>query len=148
MALTEEQKYQRDEVPRLLARKKANIVNMVVGDQTYVLPSIKNKKSWRHFIEFIQEKTLEKIEYAAFHGLGMDPHQMGGARFNGVSACSEPWKKDGVPSDVGCPAFTKIGNVKAEDMPPFPSVSNYDAKAWKYMKEHASEGALFWNVSA
>ena len=55
MALTEEQKYQRYEVPRLLARKKANIVNMVVGDQTYVLPSIKNKKSWRHFIEFIQE---------------------------------------------------------------------------------------------
>ena len=39
-------------------------------------------------------------------------------------------------------------SVKAEDMPPFPSVSNYDAKAWKYMKEHASEGALFWNVSA
>jgi len=39
-------------------------------------------------------------------------------------------------------------DVKAKDMPPFPSVSNYDAKAWKYMKEHASEGALFWNVSA
>jgi len=55
MVLTEKQKYQRYEVPRQLARKKANIVNMVVGDQTYVLPSIKNKKSWRHFIEFIQE---------------------------------------------------------------------------------------------
>ena len=39
-------------------------------------------------------------------------------------------------------------DVKPEDTPPFPSVSNYDAKAWKYMKEHASEGALFWNVSA
>ena len=46
-----------------------------------------------------------------------------------------------------CPMkFTQ--EVKQEDTPPFPSVSNYDAKAWKYMKEHASKGALFWNVSA
>ena len=39
-------------------------------------------------------------------------------------------------------------NVKAEDVPPFPSIRNYDAKAWKYMKKYASPGALFWNVSA
>jgi len=45
-----------------------------------------------------------------------------------------------------CP-LTFPQNVKKEDAPPFPSVSNYDAKAWKYMREHASEGALFWNVS-
>lgn len=45
-----------------------------------------------------------------------------------------------------CPMkFTQ--EVKQEDSPPFPSVNNYDAKAWKYMREHASEGALFWNVS-
>jgi len=45
-----------------------------------------------------------------------------------------------------CP-LTFPQNVKKEDAPPFPSVSNYDAKAWKYMREHASPGALFWNVS-
>lgn len=32
--------------------------------------------------------------------------------------------------------------------PPFPSCSNYDAKAWRFMKERAADGALFWNVAA
>ena len=34
------------------------------------------------------------------------------------------------------------------DKPPFPSAPTYDAKAWKFIKEHASRGALFWNVGA
>ena len=32
--------------------------------------------------------------------------------------------------------------------PPFPSCSNYDAKAWQFIQQRASEGALFWNVAA
>jgi hypothetical protein len=36
--------------------------------------------------------------------------------------------------------------VKGEDVPPFPSVPTYDAKAWAIMKEHAKPNALFWNV--
>ena len=36
--------------------------------------------------------------------------------------------------------------VKEEDMPPFPSVPTYDAKAWKIMREQAKPGSLFWNV--
>ena len=32
--------------------------------------------------------------------------------------------------------------------PPFPSCSNYDAKAWKFIQALASKGALFWNVAA
>jgi hypothetical protein len=36
--------------------------------------------------------------------------------------------------------------VKSEDVPPFPSVPTYDAKAWAIMKEHAKPNALFWNV--
>ncbi len=32
--------------------------------------------------------------------------------------------------------------------PPFPSSLNYDAKAWRFIREHASPGALFWNVGA
>jgi len=32
--------------------------------------------------------------------------------------------------------------------PPFPSCDNYDAKAWRFIKQHASPGALFWNVAA
>lgn len=32
--------------------------------------------------------------------------------------------------------------------PPFPSCSNYDAKAWRFIISHAQPGALFWNVAA
>lgn len=38
--------------------------------------------------------------------------------------------------------------IKESEMPPFPSAPTYDAKAWKFVKEHAKEGALFWNVGA
>lgn len=31
--------------------------------------------------------------------------------------------------------------------PPFPSCSNYDAKAWEFVRKHARPGALFWNVA-
>jgi hypothetical protein len=31
--------------------------------------------------------------------------------------------------------------------PPFPSASNYDAKVWRFINDHAADGALFWNVA-
>tara|TARA_R100001509_G_scaffold148320_1_gene106058 strand:- start:23671 stop:24432 length:762 start_codon:yes stop_codon:yes gene_type:complete len=40
--------------------------------------------------------------------------------------------------------FNKETKVK----PPFPSAPTYDAKAWEFMKQYASKGALFWNVGA
>lgn len=36
----------------------------------------------------------------------------------------------------------------ARTPPPFPSCSNYDAKAWRFIQAHAQPGALFWNVAA
>ncbi len=39
-------------------------------------------------------------------------------------------------------------NKPAKLIPPFPSAITYDAKAWEYIKQHASPGALFWNVGA
>ena len=39
-------------------------------------------------------------------------------------------------------------NKPAKVIPPFPSAITYDAKAWEYIKQHASPGALFWNVGA
>ena len=36
----------------------------------------------------------------------------------------------------------------AKSPPPFPSCENYDAKAWQFIRRHASPGALFWNVGA
>jgi len=41
-------------------------------------------------------------------------------------------------------AFNKATKV----LPPFPSAPTYDAKAWEFIKDHASPGALFWNVGA
>ena len=38
--------------------------------------------------------------------------------------------------------------VSKNDSPPFPSAPTYDAKAWKFVRENASHGALFWNVGA
>lgn len=35
----------------------------------------------------------------------------------------------------------------ATDPPPFPSCSNYDAKAWRFVRQHATPGAVFWNVA-
>mgnify|MGYP003644809777 FL=1 len=40
--------------------------------------------------------------------------------------------------------FNKETKVK----PPFPSAPTYDAKAWEFMLNYASPGALFWNVGA
>jgi len=39
-------------------------------------------------------------------------------------------------------------NKETKVVPPFPSAPTYDAKAWEFMKIHASPGALFWNVGA
>ena len=39
-------------------------------------------------------------------------------------------------------------NRPAKLIPPFPSAITYDAKAWEYIKQYASPGALFWNVGA
>jgi hypothetical protein len=36
---------------------------------------------------------------------------------------------------------------KAKMPPPFPSCLTYDSKAWRFVKELASPGALFWNVA-
>lgn len=41
-----------------------------------------------------------------------------------------------------------VDECKEEDRPPFPSSLTYDSKAWEFIKKHASEGALFWNVGA
>lgn len=36
---------------------------------------------------------------------------------------------------------------KAEVTPPYPSMQEYDAKVWRFVKEHAKEGACVWNVA-
>lgn len=35
----------------------------------------------------------------------------------------------------------------AKKPPPYPSCSNYDAKVWRFVRQHATPGALVWNVA-
>ena len=43
-------------------------------------------------------------------------------------------------------AFTKA--IKRDEMPPFPSIGTYDAKAWRYIPKNTNKDILFWNVGA
>ena len=56
----------------------------------------------------------------------------------------------GKKPDVGS-ATLYVAPEKFEDPaklpPPFPSCPQYDAKAWRFMRKHAKEGAFFWNVA-
>lgn len=36
---------------------------------------------------------------------------------------------------------------EAELPPPYPSAKYYDAKIWRFIKDHASQGALIWNIA-
>lgn len=36
---------------------------------------------------------------------------------------------------------------ETKDLPPWPSVANYDAKLWKYIKKYGQQGDLVWNVA-
>jgi hypothetical protein len=38
-------------------------------------------------------------------------------------------------------------SAKKEDMPPYPSVPNYDAKVWSIAQELAQDDAVIWNVA-
>lgn len=57
-----------------------------------------------------------------------------------------------VNGDFGNPArvFDAIEEFSqdAELSPPYPTVSNYDAKIWRFVKQYGKPGAYIWNVSA
>jgi hypothetical protein len=38
-------------------------------------------------------------------------------------------------------------SVRVEQRPPYPSVSNYDAKVWPFVQAYGSDGAWIWNVA-
>ena len=57
----------------------------------------------------------------------------------------------GTEPNIGSATLLQAPETFSEDArlpPPFPSASNYDAKAWQFIRRHASPGALFWNVGA
>lgn len=42
--------------------------------------------------------------------------------------------------------YPKDFSIDAKIKPPFPSCSNYDAKAWEFIKRYGKGNVLFWNV--
>lgn len=64
-----------------------------------------------------------------------------GSRFYGVRVGAEPDAGEAYVFEAPEP-YEKPAQV----LPPFPSAPNYDAKAWRFIKQHAAPGALFWNV--
>lgn len=57
----------------------------------------------------------------------------------------------GMPPTIGRAALHNAPEPferNASIRPPFPSCSNYDAKAWRFLREYARPGTLFWNVAA
>jgi hypothetical protein len=65
------------------------------------------------------------------------------ARFHAVQV--------GKPPVIGRASLLKAPELFEDDArirPPFPSCSNYDAKAWRFIAASARPGALFWNVAA
>lgn len=44
--------------------------------------------------------------------------------------------------------FPFLKDEKKDELPPYPSVGNYDAKVWRYVKEFACDGAFVWNVAS
>lgn len=65
------------------------------------------------------------------------------ARFFAVQVGARP-QIDNASLYIAPEKFEQDAKVK----PPFPSCSNYDAKAWRFIQAKASPGALFWNVAA
>ncbi len=40
-----------------------------------------------------------------------------------------------------------LQDAQKDERPPFPSVTNYDAKSWVYILAYAEDNAVFWNVA-
>lgn len=43
--------------------------------------------------------------------------------------------------------YAFLRNAPESERPPYPSAANYDAKVWRFVTEHATNGAVIWNVA-
>lgn len=93
-------------------------------------------------------------------GLGIKPSEVWTVAGSGVltRALQQAWPsanfyavRIGAEPKAGCATIMQAPEKFEQDArmpPPFPSCSNYDAKAWRFVKANAKPGALFWNVAA
>jgi hypothetical protein len=93
-------------------------------------------------------------------GLGLAPPEVWCVAGSGLlsRALQQAWPaaahvavRIGQPPDVGAARLLRAPEAFAQDArerPPFPACSNYDAKAWRFVRAEARPGALFWNAAA
>jgi hypothetical protein len=93
-------------------------------------------------------------------GLKVSPHEVWTVAGSGVLSRALQLAWPGArffAVQVGAvPNAGRAGIIKAPERfeqdaklrPPFPSCSNFDAKAWRFIRQWAAPGALFWNVAA
>jgi hypothetical protein len=77
---------------------------------------------------------------------GLQNGLTGVKRFNVVQV-----GRDLLPQDIGRARVIKYPSGFEKDakiLPPFPSCSNYDAKAWEFIPKLSGKKILFWNVMA
>ena len=68
------------------------------------------------------------------------------AKVYGVQIGHNPTEEEMGRAETFRSKYTFQQECKKDERPPFPSSLTYDSKAWTFIKEKATEGALFWNV--
>lgn len=74
------------------------------------------------------------------------------AQFSGVIVGKKVWQDQFLPADwARLTLYTsalKFGqHVKGQDIPPYKSVSNYDAKLWHFVRIHGKPGDYIFNIA-
>lgn len=94
------------------------------------------------------------------HGLGVAPQEVwtvaGSGALTRALQQAWPWARFyavqiGRTPDIGRSTLYQAPERfedRASVCPPFPSSAWYDAKAWRFIRQYAMPGALFWNVGA
>jgi hypothetical protein len=70
------------------------------------------------------------------------------AKFYGVRVGHGTTDREKGRAEVFDSKYKFSQKCKAVEKPPFPSSDYYDSKVWSFIKERASDGALFWNVGS
>jgi len=68
------------------------------------------------------------------------------ARFHAVAVARNMKAGELGIANVESHPFDFNRSEASEHLPDFPTVNNYDAKAWRYITKYASDNAYFWNV--
>ena len=108
----------------------------IIQDGVDVLNSLHNWKDYDEVWSVISSGVLSRILQGVFPK----------SRIIGVRIGHNTTERERGRAETFLSKYKFNQECKEPERPPFPSSLTYDSKAWEFIKEHASEGALFWNV--